>query len=363
MLRRLRNRLFSSARFQRLATAFPLSRPIARRQTRELFDLCAGFVYAQTLQAFVSLDLPERLSQRPTMTLAALANELDLPPQRLEVLLRAAVALGLLDRVGPSTYALGPRGAVLQGNPGLQAMIRHHALFYRDLMDPLALLQGSDDTALSSYWAYAREGEPETLDAGAVSPYSSLMASSQQMLADSIVDAYPFARHRLLLDIGGGLGAFLATVAKRVPTLELELWDLPAVAAEARVWLDERNLARIGVHGGDAFRDPFPVQADLVSLVRILHDHDDADVMTLLRSIRDGLPGSGRLLIAEPMAETRGAEAMGDAYFGFYLLAMGSGRPRSKERLVQMLREAGFRHIREQRSANPLLLRVLVARP
>ena len=42
------------------------------------------------------------------------------------------------------------------------------------------------------------------------------------------------------------------------------------------------------------------------------------------------LPADGTLLLAEPMAGSRGAEPVGDAYFGFYLLAMGSGRPRTR---------------------------------
>ena len=38
-------------RFQRFAASFPLTKPIAQRQSQALFDLCAGFVYAQVLQA------------------------------------------------------------------------------------------------------------------------------------------------------------------------------------------------------------------------------------------------------------------------------------------------------------------------
>ena len=51
--------------------------------------------------------------------------------------------------------------------------------------------------------------------------------------------------------------------------------------------------------------------------------------MTLLRAIRRALPADGTLLIAEPISGVRGAEPIGDAYFAFYLLAMGSGRPRT----------------------------------
>ena len=59
-------------------------------------------------------------------------------------------------------------------------------------------------------------------------------------------------------------------------------------------------------------------------------------MLALLRSIRLALPPDGVLLIAEPMAETRGAEKVGDAYFGFYLLAMGRGRPRAIGEIAQL---------------------------
>ncbi len=61
-----------------------------------------------------------------------------------------------------------------------------------------------------------------------------------------------------------------------------------------------------------------------------------------LRNVRAALPAGGTLLLAEPMSDTSGAEAMADAYFGLYLLAMGSGQPRSAQTLRRMLQEAGF---------------------
>jgi demethylspheroidene O-methyltransferase len=95
--------------------------------------------------------------------------------------------------------------------------------------------------------------------------------------------------------------------------------------------------------------------------VRVLHDHDDDVVLALLRKARAALPPGGRLLIAEPMSGTRGAEPAGDAYFGFYLLAMGRGRPRTPAELQAMLVEAGFARSRLLGTHTPLLTRVLVA--
>ena len=361
-LRALRNRLLASPGFQRWAAAFPLTRPVARRHTRELFDLVAGFVYSQVLAACVRLDLFESLRREQLLDTATLAARHGLPAERLEVLLRAAVALRLLESAGEAGWMLGPRGAALLGNPGVVAMITHHALLYEDLADPLALLRGERDTRLAAYWGYAGSQAPAALAADSVSAYSELMASSQQLVAGEILAAYPLQRHRRLLDVGGGLGAFTSAVAARVPKLELAMFDLPAVAEQARARLAAGGLAaRIEVHGGDFFRDPLPRGADVITLVRIVHDHDDPDVRTLLRAVHAALPEGGRLLLAEPMAETRQAEPAGDAYFGLYLMAMGSGRPRSRALLESMLLEAGFRRVSERPTRTPLLTRLLVA--
>jgi demethylspheroidene O-methyltransferase len=53
---------------------------------------------------------------------------------------------------------------------------------------------------------------------------------------------------------------------------------------------------------------------------------------------------------------------MGDAYFGLYLHAMGSGRPRTARQLMEMLRTSGFEAVREVPTARPLLTGVLTAR-
>jgi demethylspheroidene O-methyltransferase len=85
-----------------------------------------------------------------------------------------------------------------------------------------------------------------------------------------------------------------------------------------------------------------------------VHDHDDANALRLLQAVRQALVPGGVLLLAEPMAGTRGAEAMGDAYFGFYLLAMGSGRPRTAGELAQLMAAAGFQQVRTHATRQPM---------
>ena len=68
------------------------------------------------------------------------------------------------------------------------------------------------------------------------------------------------------------------------------------------------------------------------------------------------------MLIAEPLADTPGAEPIGAAYFGFYLLAMGRGRARTGTELRDLLGSAGFDHIEMPSSRMPLLASVIVAK-
>jgi demethylspheroidene O-methyltransferase len=244
-------------------------------------------------------------------------------------------------------------------------MIEHHRHLYGDLRDPVALLRGAGpETELGKYWPYAGAKRPAELGTDEVADYSSLMALSQPLVAEEILDAYSLIAHRCLLDVGGGEGAFLASAAARAPDLQLMLFDLPAVAARAKERLSEQGLAgRCSVFGGDFFSEPLPAGADVISLVRIVLDHDDAKVMKLLRSVHAALGKDGVLLLAEPMSEPVAGEPMGAAYFGLYLLAMGRGRPRTRDELRALLTAAGFRSVSFRKGRRVLQTGIAVAKP
>jgi len=349
--------------FRRWAARFPFTRPVARAETRALFDICAGFVYAQILKAGLELRLFDILLEGPA-TAEVLAPRLRLTVDAATRLLDGAVALKLATKKRHGRYALAKLGAALVGNEAIAAMVAHHAMFYADMADPVALLRGAGPTQLSTYWAYARAESPGGVLPAQVAEYTRLMAASQPLVADEILDAYSVRRHRCLMDVGGGEGVFLSAAAQRAPDLQLKLFDLPPVAERAASRFKANGLAaRAHAVGGSFLHDPLPQGADLISLVRVVHDHDDDSVLHLFRALRQALPRDGTLLLAEPMAGTKGAERMGDAYFGFYLLAMGSGRPRTAATLTAMLRACGFGQVRQVPTHTPLLTSVLVAHP
>jgi demethylspheroidene O-methyltransferase len=337
--------------FQRRVAQTPLVRGFAQHRATALFDLCAGFVHSQVLQACVQLRLLERLADGPRSA-AEIAREVGLPQERLERLLEAACGLGLIEPRERGHYALALDGAAYLGNPGLAAMIEHHAMLYRDLSDPVALLRANaPPTELRRFWTYG--GSPTD---GAA--YSELMAASLPLLADDVLDAYPLRRGRVL-DLGGGKGELSVALLARSPELEVTLVDLPSVVPLARAHLSARGLDRVRVLAGDARRDPLPGPFDAITLCRILHDHEDDDALALLRRARSALAPGGVILVAEPMASDGRRDPVA-SYFGLYFLAMGRGRLRSPRRVAELLQLAGFTRAVEHPTRQPLLARLVV---
>lgn len=354
-----RNAILGSPRFQRWASRTPIIRGIARRKAAAQFDMIAGFVYAQILAAFVEAGLIEFLNGT-LRTVQETAVAAGLPVDAATRLLLAGESLRISESPTPGFWTLGEAGASLSCNAGGMAMIRHHRLLYKDLVDPLALFAAgrSAETHLSAYWTYASKDNSQA-DAA---DYSTLMAATQPMVSQQIIDAYDFSGHRRMLDVGGGSGAFAEAVMAAAPKLDIGIFDLPEVLKTTQLRI-AADAAKSGwhLHGGSFKVGALPQGYDLITLVRIAHDHDDDVVQALLAKIYDALPSGGRLLIVEPMAGSAGAEPMGHAYFGMYLWAMGSGRPRTFAEISDMLHTAGFAKIKAVSTALPIITSALVA--
>ena len=363
-LRQWRDRLLADPRMQTLAVAVPFLRPVANRRARELFDLCIGFVHTQVVTACIELDLFEVLSAGPC-TVAEVALRTGLNDDAADRLLGAAAAIKLVVRLPDGRYRLGELGAAVRGAPGVAEIVRHNQVFYRDLADPVALLKGERrETELSRYWPYAEgaQGVSE-LDERETAPYTDFMAATQPFIAEDVIAACDFSSSRAVLDIGGGSGRFAADLAAAVPHLAVGVFDLPSVAAEADKRFSDLGLShRARAHAGDFHRDPLPDGYDAVTLVRVLLDHDDARVAALLAKVHRALPPGGMLVVAELMSGVAGAETIADAYFGFYLMAMGRGRPRALTRIAAMMTAAGFTGVRPLPTRRTLMTQVVVGR-
>ena len=156
-------------------------------------------------------------------------------------------------------YGLGSLGAALVGNPAVGAMVEHNRLLYADLCDPVRVCFGARQQhhrSSSSYWTYAahaRDALNVKSEVQRMRLHGELMANSQPLVADEILDAYPLAKHNGLLDVGGGDGSFLIEAGKRHSHLGLTLFDLPPVAERATQRFATLGLLGLGAGGGREF--------------------------------------------------------------------------------------------------------------
>lgn len=341
-------RLAGQGWFHRLCARVPGLRSIAKAEGAALFEVVSGFVRSQALLALVELRVLHRLAEGAANT-GTLARFADLPEARMAVLAQAGAGLKLM-KLRRGQWLLTARGAAFLAVPGLEGMVRHHPVLYRDLTDPVAFFRGETDPELARFWPYVFGGT----DSATAARYSRLMAESQALVAEDTLRLVSFRGISHLMDVGGGTGAFLSAVAEQHPGLSLTLFDLPEVVAGARLAPD------VKIRSGSFRTDPLPQGADAISLIRVLYDHADATVAALLGACHAALPPGGKLVVSEPMGGGTRADPATDVYFAIYTLAMRTGRTRSAAEIVELGRAAGFSLSQPARSLRPYVTAALV---
>ncbi len=353
------NRLVAKPGFQALANKLPVFRGFARRDGQEIFDILQGFVASQVLSALVEMNILQRLLSGPE-TARALGHPHGIAPDRMTDLLQAGSALGLLKRRKDGRYGLARKGAAIIGVPGLDDMIRHNRAFYADMAEPEKLLRGEGETQLEQFWPYVFGGQ-DGMSRPAAERYSDLMARSQVLVAADTLRQAPLKDVKCLLDVGGGSGAFLSAALQYHKRLQAQWMDLPDVLPAAQAHFAAENLTdRVALSPGSFRADALPKGADAISLIRVLYDHADETVRDLLAKVYDALPPGGTLLISEPMSGGARPERAGDVYFAFYTMAMGTGRARSAERIMELASEAGFTDLRAPKPLRPFVTSVVI---
>lgn len=361
-----RDRVYSSPRFHALAPRLPIFRSVALSRSRQVFDICAGFTYTQTLLACIELRLLELVRDHPLSALQV-AKETGLRLESVERLLDAAVSLRILGKRSGDRYGLGALGGPILAQPSVTRMARHNALLYQDLIRPVELLNRppGGPTAVGAFFPYAETASPDRIEGDRATTYSALMADTIAPIAEDVIASGGLDGCRTLLDVGGGNGQFLLEAGTRLPSLEqLRLFDLPSVTQVAAARFERHQLAsKFAAFSGDFHDAELPGGNDAITLIRVLLDHDDVRALALLRKAKAALRPGGRLIVAEPMKGVPGsADRTADVYFSFYLFAMGRGRSRPVAKLSEMMKSAGFSGVTRLREAYPVFASVLIGK-
>jgi SAM-dependent methyltransferase len=259
--------------------------------------------------------------------------------------------LGLIERQGDQ-YQNGPVAAAFLSGKG-PANLRPFLRFWNHISYPL--WTKLEDTVRTGQGQHGLT-LPEEQERIYLEGVEALMAGPAAALAT----AYDFRRHRRVLDLGGGIGAWLVALLRHYPTLEGTLFDLPDAAALARQHLaGDPSGQRAQVVAGDFFTDPIPSGHDAVLIANVIHLHSPARNLELLRRTRAQVPDGARLLLADWWTDaTHTQPPMAALIAGEFLVFTGEGDVYSEEEARGWLHESGWRVVERTPLAGALSLLV-----
>lgn len=300
---------------------------------------------AQSLAAFCELGLPDALASGPR-TADELAAQGYGDGDKLFRLLRALAAYDIVKYVDQNRFALGHFGTALTGEHSAAPMILYanapwhvagYARLAAGIRENRAGFDVSQGVPLFSYF----EQHPQ---AGAT--FDAAMQSLTPLFAGPFAAAYDFSGMQHVVDIGGGTGVLLATVLQRFPHLRGTVFELAAVIQRVRT--SERLDAVPG-----SILTGAPPAADAYILSHILHDWDDESCVRMLRNVRGAMPPAARVLVYDIVAAPPNNWWTQDRLTDLEMMAMLSGRERTREEFVALFERAGLRLNRVIATAAP----------
>lgn len=307
-----------------------------------LQQMTDGYWVTQIIYVAARLGIADLLDDRPR-AIDVLARDTGTHEPSLRRLMRALTGLGVFGQTENGEYENTALGCCLvTGSPGaLRARaILSGEVWYQGWGRLLESVQ-TGETAFDRVF-----GQPLfeylTANAQAAATFNEMMASSTEAAARAVSAVYDFSWANVLVDVGGGTGAFLATILGANPRARGILFDRQDVAAAAGDLLASRGVAdRCQVAAGNFF-DAVPSGGDAYILSWIIHDWDDDRSITVLRNCRRAITRDGRVLVME-LVIPPGNEASLSKLYDISMLVLTGGRERREDEYRELLAAANLR--------------------
>ena len=319
-----------------------------------LLELATGAWTTQVLYVAARLGVADRLAAGPARA-QDIAAQIGADPDALHRLMQALTSRGVLRQRRDGRFSLTPVGEALR--EGTEGSLRDMVLFighparWADWGDLLYSVQTGRPAAEKlrgmPFFEYLAT-DPEF-----AAVFNNAMTAASGLSNDVALQAYDFTDARLVVDVGGGHGAVLATILRSAPGARGILYDLPDVVAGAGPLLDEADVAHRCTVTGGSFLDSVPAGGDVYVMKNIIHDWSDAESLTILRNIRAAIADGGRLILLEMVLPERASSFIGHM-LDLEMLLMVSGRERTRTEYDRLLHQAGFRLTRIIPTVSPI---------
>lgn len=311
-----------------------------------MLDVMGGFSF-YAVSAAVRLGLFDGL-EAGAHTSGDLARSLGCGEKGLIVLLETLLSLGYVRKKG-AAYRNSPMAAKwLTGNSPHD--ISDAFRYYHETMAELwphideSVRKGAPHIHFYEWLG----GHPD-----AARSFQRFMMNGSAMILPELSRALKLPKTcRSVIDIGGGHGAYAVAVAKKRADLEVTVFE-----SEYSKDVAEKNIADHGLRGrvrfiaGDYLSDPLPGKFDAAFLFNVIHQHQDAEIISLLKNIRESLNPGGTLSLLDSFREKR-MGGLGGAFIRLYGMVhfhfLGGDNYRY-DKVIGWLGDAGFGKIKRKK--------------
>lgn len=322
-----------------------------RGAMRELFNSIYSFYSVKVLGTALKLGVFEALAEKPS-SVEALAERTNAKPRGVGAILLGLLTLRLVkeDAGVYSLTSLGESTFLRRSTEYLGGMVE----FAEWQFDALPRLEDAvrTDTIVWEGFSHYIEGVQGVDHAEAKARqdrFNEGLAAGAEGTAKAVMAKLRFEGTKRLLDVGGNLGVFAATILKEYPDMRATVFDLPQVAEQVND--DVRHLGmgeRLDAIGGDFTADTLPLGYDLISFIRIFNSRTEETCIALLRKAYDALPAGGRCLFYEEhvLPENPNEFPPGALWGAMFMLISSPGELRKLSRWEELFRIAGFTNVR-----------------
>ncbi|HEX7811036.1 MAG TPA: methyltransferase [Burkholderiales bacterium] len=317
--------------------------PVSVEEATQLRGIITQYFLARALYAAAELDVAEALATAPK-TSKDLAAQLGVHAPSLYRLLRALAASGIFREQEDGRFSNTPMSQLLRTNaPG---SLRDLALLFGDetswrsweaIVDGIRTGQAPFEQVYGEkFFDYLQDHH----DTAAM--FDRAMASASSATNAAVVEAYDFSGLRMLMDVGGNLGAAACSILQAFPALRGVVFDLPHVAQRAREYIAARALSDRCEFTGGSFFEAVPRGADGYFMKHILHDWGDEECLAILKACRKAADADARLLICERIVPPGNEPSSAKLIDLHMLMTNHGGRERTEREYRELLAAAGF---------------------